>query len=92
MAHTKSAKKRIKVNERRRVRNRQYISSSRTLVRRAEAAIAEGDPEAAQEAVQRAISALDRSVSKGIVHANNAARRKSRLMSKYNAMGASESA
>lgn len=92
MAHTKSAKKRVNVSERRRIRNRTYLSASRTLVRRAEAAIAEGDAEAAQEAVQRAISSLDRSASKGVIHENNAARRKSRLMAKFNEMGATESA
>lgn len=88
MAHSKSAEKRIRVSERRRQRNRVYRSSSRTLVRRAEAAIQSGDAEQANAAVLNAVSMLDRSAAKGIIHKNNAARRKSRLMAKLNAMKA----
>jgi small subunit ribosomal protein S20 len=84
LAHSKSARKRIRVAERRRIRNRTYRSASRTLVRRAEIVIAAGDREAAAEAVSKAISMLDRTAGKGVIHRNNAARRKSRLMAKYN--------
>lgn len=87
MANSKSALKRVRVAERQRVRNRTYISASRTLIRKAEASIASGDVSAASTAVANAISMLDRSAVKGIIHPNNAARRKSRLMAKYNAMG-----
>lgn len=87
MANSKSAEKRIRVNERRRLRNRPYRSACRTLVKKAELAIREGDREVAQPAVLRATSMLDRTAGKGIIHANNAARRKSRLMAKYNAIG-----
>lgn len=90
MAHTKSARKRVLVNERRRLRNRHYRSTSRTLVRRAEAEIASGDIEAAEEAVNQAIQTLDRTADKGIIHKNNAARRKSRLMAKFNKMGSQQ--
>jgi small subunit ribosomal protein S20 len=86
LAHSKSALKRIRVAERRRLENRPYRSASRTLVRRAEVAIAAGDKDAAAEAVLRAIKMLDRTAGKGVIHANNAARRKSRLMAKYNQM------
>lgn len=86
LAHSKSAKKRIRVSERRRLRNRQYRSASRTLIRRAEIAIEAGDADAAQEAVQRAISMVDRTASKGIIHRNKAARDKSRLLKKFNSM------
>jgi small subunit ribosomal protein S20 len=89
LAHSKSAEKRIRVSERRRQRNRVYRSSSRTLVRRAEAAIQSGDAEQADAAVLSAVAMLDRSAAKGIIHRNNAARRKSRLMAKLNAMKAS---
>lgn len=89
MAHSKSAEKRILVSERRRNRNRVYLSSSRTLVRRAEDAIQTGDAEQADAAVLSAVSMLDRSAAKGVIHRNNAARRKSRLMAKLNAMKAS---
>lgn len=88
MANSKSALKRVRVAERRRMRNRVYKSSSRTLIRRAEAMIASGDVEAASAAVGNAISMLDRTAGKGIIHRNNAARRKSRLMAKYNRMSA----
>lgn len=87
MANNKSAEKRIRVNERRRQRNRPYRSACRTLVKKAELAIREGDRTAAEPAVLRATSMLDRTAGKGIIHANNAARRKSRLMAKFNAIG-----
>ena len=88
MANSKSALKRVRVGERRRIRNRTYRSSARTMVRRAESIIASGDVDAAAEAVGNAVSMLDRTAGKGVIHPNNAARRKSRLMSKYNQMGA----
>ncbi len=89
MANSKSAEKRVRVAERRRVRNRTYRSASRTLVRKAEDLIRAADQEAASGAVVKAQAMLDRAASKGIIHPNNAARRKSRLMEKYNKMVAS---
>lgn len=88
MANSKSALKRVRVSERRRLRNRTYRSAARTMVRRAESVIATGDVEAAATAVGAAVSMLDRTAGKDVIHRNNAARRKSRLMSKYNKMGA----
>ncbi|CAN5353237.1 MAG: 30S ribosomal protein S20 [Chloroflexia bacterium] len=88
MANSKSALKRVKVSERRRLRNRTYRSAARTMVRRAESVIATGDVDAAASAVGSAVSMLDRTAGKGVIHRNNAGRRKSRLMSKYNKMGA----
>ena len=89
MANSKSALKRVRVAERNRLHNRPYRSAARTLVKKAELAIQNGDAEATQ-AVQRAIAMLDRVSGKGIIHKNNAARRKSRLMAKFNrASGAS---
>lgn len=84
MANTKSARKRIRTAETKRLRNRPYRSACRTLVKRAELTIRDGDMDAAQEAVVRAVSMLDRTAGKGIIHRNNAARRKSRLVAKYN--------
>lgn len=55
-------------------------------MRRAEALIVQADEQAAAGAVTEAISLLDRAAAKGVIHPNNAARRKSRLMSKYNAI------
>ena len=88
MANSKSAEKRARTNERRRIRNRRFRSASRTLVRTAEQTIANAEAEAASGAVKNAISMLDRAAQKGIIHPNNAARRKSRLMAKYNKLDA----
>ncbi|HUG16035.1 MAG TPA: 30S ribosomal protein S20 [Thermomicrobiales bacterium] len=86
LANSKSAAKRARVSERRKISNRRYRSSTRTLVRRAETLISQADEQAASGAVGNAISLLDRAAAKGVIHPNNAARRKSRLMAKYNAM------
>lgn len=85
MANSKSALKRIRTSEQRRQRNRPFRSSARTLVKKAELAINAGDHDAAAAAVLTATRTLDRVESKGIIHRNNAARRKSRLMKKFNA-------
>lgn len=84
MANSKSALKRVRVAERNRLHNRPYRSAARTLVKKAELAIQSGDSAEAQTAVQRAVAMLDRVAGKGIIHKNNAARRKSRLMAKFN--------
>jgi small subunit ribosomal protein S20 len=83
----RSSVKDMRRSERRRQRNRPIISATRTYVRRARTAIEAGDAEAAARAVGDAISALDKAASKGVIHRNNAARRKSRLMARYNALG-----
>ncbi|MDQ4076737.1 MAG: 30S ribosomal protein S20 [Chloroflexota bacterium] len=85
MPNTKSAKKRMIQNEKRRLRNRRYISGARTAVKKARNVIESGDMAAAEEAVRRACAMLDRAASKGVIHPNNAARRKSRLMARLNA-------
>ena len=76
------------MSERRRARNRPYRTAARTFVKKAELAIRAGDQGTATAAVGDAISMLDRVASKGVIHRNNAARRKSRLMAKFNRMGA----
>lgn len=86
MANNKSSKKRILINETKRLRNRPYRTLARTRVKQAELAIKAGDQATATEAVGEALSTLDRVAGKGIIHRNNAARRKSRLMKKYNAL------
>lgn len=86
MANSKSAEKRIRVAERRRMRNKPLRTQTRTYVKKAEAAIATDDQAAAAAEVLAAIRKLDSVASKGVIHKNNAARRKSRLMAKYNAM------
>lgn len=84
MANTKSALKAIRVSERRRLRNQPIRSGVKTALRKAVAAIATGNVEAAQPAVVNAVSKLDKAASKGVIHWRNAARRKSRLMRKLN--------
>lgn len=86
MANIKSALKRIRQDEKRRARNRIIRSRTRTFVKNAKQAIAEGDSAEAVKAVQQAISALDKAAQKGVIHRNNAARRKSRLMKRFNAL------
>jgi small subunit ribosomal protein S20 len=87
VANTKSARKRIRTNERKHQRNVMYRSRAKTMVKKAEMAIFSSDvDDAASEAeVREAISTLDKAAVKGIIHKNNAARRKSRLMKKLNA-------
>lgn len=86
MANTKSAKKRIRQMEGLRLRNRGYRGRARTFIRSAEAAIETGEKDNAKSATMVAIKALDKAAQKGVVHKNNAARRKSRLVKKLAAM------
>ncbi|HLE15665.1 MAG TPA: 30S ribosomal protein S20 [Anaerolineales bacterium] len=86
MANIKSAIKRNRQNEKRRLHNRVYRGRARTFVKDARASIAAGDPEEARQATLKAISALDRAAEKGVIHKNNAARRKSRLMKRVAAL------
>ena len=87
MANTKSALKMMRVAERRRMRNKPVRSAAKTYISRAEKLIALQDKESARAAVIKAVSVLDKAAEKGIIHPNNAARRKSRLMRKFNLMG-----
>jgi small subunit ribosomal protein S20 len=80
LANIKSAIKRNKQNEKKRLRNRVVRGSTRTFVQKARLVIGEGNVEDAKTATLEAISALDKAASKGVIHKNNAARRKSRLM------------
>jgi small subunit ribosomal protein S20 len=86
LANSKSSKKRIRVSARRRDRNKPFRTEARTFVKKAEIAILSGDADAAGEATREAISVLDRVANKGVIHKNNAARRKSRLVAKYHAL------
>lgn len=87
MANTRSAIKRARQNPKRRLRNRIFTGRARTYVRKAFATFKEGDPEPAKAATLEAIRALDKAAEKGIIHKNNAARRKSRLMKHLNSLG-----
>jgi len=76
VANTASAIKRIRSSNRKRIRNKMVRSRARSAVQLARQAA----PENAREATAAAVSALDRAAQKGVIHRNNAARRKSRLM------------
>ncbi len=82
---TRSAEKAHRQSIRRRLRNRAVKSATKTTVKRAIETIAGGDIDAAREAVRAALSTLDRAAQKGVIHPNNAGRRKSRLLLRYNA-------
>jgi small subunit ribosomal protein S20 len=82
---TRSAEKAHRQSIKRRLRNRAVKSATKSAIKRANETIAGGDIDAAREAVRTAISALDRAAQKGVVHPNNAGRRKSRLLLRYNA-------
>ena len=84
MANIKSQIKRNKQNEKRRLRNRHIIGRARTSVKKARESISTGVQDEAVESTRMAISALDKAVEKGVLHKNNAARRKSRLMKHLN--------
>jgi small subunit ribosomal protein S20 len=81
LANIKSQIKRNRQNEKRRVRNRNFRGYARTAVNQARAAFSENAPET-REAVLKAISAIDQAAERGVIHKNNAARRKGRLMKK----------
>ena len=89
MPVTKSAQKQMRVAEKRRLRNKSVRSLCKTNITKAERLIFAGELEAAQKAVVTAISSLDKAAEKGVIHPNNAARRKSRLMQKLNEAQAS---
>jgi small subunit ribosomal protein S20 len=80
LANIKSQIKRNRQNEKRRLRNRTHVGQARSAVKKARLALGEGGIEEARQATMEAISALDKAAVKGVVHKNNAARRKSRLM------------
>lgn len=81
MANIKSQIKRNRQNEKRRLINRTARGAARTAVNQARTAFEEKAPET-KEAILKAISVLDKAVGKGVIHKNNAARRKGRLMKK----------
>jgi small subunit ribosomal protein S20 len=88
LPNIKSAEKRVRVTEKKRLRNKSVRTMCKTNITKAERLIFLGDTAAAQEAVAVAITSLDKATEKGIIHLNNAARRKSRLMKKFNELQA----
>jgi small subunit ribosomal protein S20 len=86
MPNNAAAKKRLRQEQKRRLHNRSVKSLVKTQITKARFTIAsDASIEEAQEAVRAAVSELDRAAKKGVLHHNNAARRKSRLMKQLNA-------
>lgn len=92
MANIKSAIKSIRKDARRTARNTPVRSSLKTYIKSAVTTIHKGEQETSEESVRLAISKLDKASAKGIIHKNQAARRKSRLMKKLNAQFAAKEA
>ncbi|MBK6313152.1 MAG: 30S ribosomal protein S20 [Blastocatellia bacterium] len=84
MANHKSAIKRIRQNEKRRAVNRANGSRMRTEIKRLRSALALGDVEGAKALLPAVMSVIDKSIQKGVVHRNAAARYKSRLTARVN--------
>ena len=80
MANTASAKQRVRNSARKAVFNRLHRSRARTFIKNTKSLIAEKNLDGAKEEIVKAISALDKAAGKGVIHKNNAARRKSRLV------------
>lgn len=86
MANLKSAIKRNRQNKKRRLRNRVYRGEARTFIRDARASMLEENLEEARVSTLKAVKALDKAAEKGVIHKNNAARRKSRLVKQLAAL------
>jgi len=86
MPNTKSAKKRMKTNEERNLRNRGVRTKMRNALRKANAAVETGDAAAVQETSKQALTLIGKTAKKGIIHPNKAARQESRLQKKINAV------
>ena len=92
MPISKSAQKQERAAGKRRLRSKSIQSQTKTSVTKAEKVIFSGNLEEAQKAVVSAVSSLDKAAEKRVIHSNNAARRKSRLMKKLAKAQASASA
>ncbi|MGI8638658.1 MAG: 30S ribosomal protein S20 [Pyrinomonadaceae bacterium] len=79
MPNHKSAEKRVRQNEKRRAVNRSNRGSLRTQIKKLRIALAAGDKAQSQELLIPTIALIDKSVNKGVLHKNTAARHKSRL-------------
>ena len=88
---TRSAARWMRVSERKRMRSKPVRTAAKTQVTRTLGLIQSGELDLAKEAARQAASTLDRAAQKGVIHSNNAARRKARLMRKLNQALASAS-
>jgi len=81
--NNENAKKRVRINEKENLRNKSIRSNLRTVIKKAHAAIESGAPDK-EAAVVKAVKTIDKACAKGIIHKNNAARKKSKLTVKLN--------
>jgi small subunit ribosomal protein S20 len=86
MPNIKSASKRVLISRARNAKNRADKSELKTNIKKFEAAVAEGNREAAESAYKVAVKTVDRAATKGLLHKNNAANKKSALTLKLNKM------
>ena len=86
MANHFSALKRARQTERRTIRNRSNTSRLRSALRDMRSALAKGDKAATEQIFRKTVSALDKAIQKGTLHENTAARYKSRLSARLNAL------
>ena len=84
MPNIKSAKKRVELSKISNARNKMYKSTLKSTLKKFDTAVAEGDREKADSAYKAAVKTIDESVKKGILHKNNAARKKSNITLKMN--------
>ena len=87
MANIKSSLKRIKLQEKAAARNKSKRTLLKTNVKKFDAAASEGDREKAEAAFKAAVKTIDRAATKGLIHKNKAARRKSALAKQLNSIG-----
>ena len=88
MPNTRSAKKRMRQNAKRRTHNREIRGSLRTQIKKLREVIAQGDAEAGRAEMSRTAKSIDQAAAKGVLHKNRAARLKSRLSRLVNALPA----
>lgn len=87
MAKSKTPAKRARKAEENRLRNKAYKSRLKTAIKNYESALQEDNQEAARDNLLQVTSLIDKSVNKGVLHKNTAARRKSSLVKKFNSIG-----
>ncbi len=86
MPNIKSAIKRVKVAEKKTLQNKMYKSALKTSIKKFKTAVAAGDKALARTAYTEAVSMVDKAATKGILHENNAARKKSQYTAMLNSL------
>jgi small subunit ribosomal protein S20 len=84
MANTKSSKKDLRRSAKRRIRNQEAKSALKTYVKKVRTNVTASDAETTKEALRQAIKMIDKAAQRGIIHKNQAARRKSRITKQAN--------